>query len=155
MFTLKIYLLLAMSLSTNQQQQGIMLHIFSSGATFQPLDSADLIATQLGVKSMNQCAMTCLMNTECRTLNYDSSTLMCHLFGAWVYEGTSIQSTSHLAYMEQTPVLYSMYGQVCDTLFALNRFLSCVNGHWSCAVSQFLNGSICQSKNSLISTILE
>jgi hypothetical protein len=155
MFVLKICLLLAVSSCATQQQEGIVLHIFSIGATFQPLNSADLIETQSNVNSMNQCAMACLMNTECRTLEYSSSLRMCHLFGAWAYEGTILQSTSHLVYIEQTPALYFLYGQACDSLSAVDRFLSCMNGHWSCPWGQFLNGSVCQSKASLISTTLQ
>ena len=152
MLSLKmICLLLAMSFSTTQQQEGIILHIFSIEADFQPSNSADLIGTQSSVNSMNQCAMACLIHTECRTLEYSTSLHLCHLFSAWVYEGSIIQSTSHLAYIEQTPVLYFFYGQVCDSLFTVNRFLTCMNGHWSCPVGQFFNGSVCQSKTSLIS----
>jgi hypothetical protein len=154
MFIFYILLFFTLILSTNQQQIATLFQVSSFGIGFSPANSSDLISNQTDVRSMTRCVTACLINTECYTVGYDSSSFLCCLFAVWVYEGTIVQSaslpTSRIAYIEQKPILYHLYSQSCHALYAINRFLWCINGQWSCPTGQFYNGSICQSKIYLI-----
>jgi hypothetical protein len=154
MFIFYILFFPALILSTNQQQIAALFQVSLFGIEFSPVNSSDLISIQTGVHSVTRCVMACLINIECYTVGYDSSSFLCRLFAVWVYEGTIIQSaslpTSRIAYIEQKPILYFLYGQFCNASYAVNRFLWCINGQWHCPTGQFFNGSICRGKIKLI-----
>lgn len=156
MLILKVVLFLALSSSANLQHDGIMFHLSSFGMAFEPGNSSHRISIQSGISSMNRCAMACLIDTECLTVDYDSSSFLGRLFTTWAYEGTVIQSaalsTSNVGYIEKTLALYFLYGQSCNVSNATNRFLSCSFGRWSCPVRKYFNGSVCRSNIGLIFT---
>lgn len=145
-----IFVLQTIIFTTGEQQFKLLFHLSSFGLKFQSGNASDLISTQSNISSMNRCAMMCSSDERCQTLDYDSSSKVCRLFLSWANQSMFIASTSstvRVAFVKQTPDLYSLYQQPCIVQNDINRYLSCANNSlWTCKSGLFYDGSICTNQ---------
>jgi hypothetical protein len=122
--------------------------IYQPGFSFSPYRPSALLIVENDVSSLLYCIKLCLTDIDCLTVNFDHSTRTCVLYAAWIFEGNlslSLSSTSNVAYIDQTPVLYSSYLQPCVCFFnTINRYLRCINSSWVCPNKYFFNGNVCE-----------
>lgn len=122
------------------------------GSKFQPKDSIELLGTLSNTPSIMQCAINCNQNRQCRTFDYDQSSLICRLFegefstGSTLSDSISLRSTiGAIIYdVTVTPQLYTSYNQTCDQCSTdRNRYLECINNTCQCPVHTYWSGQMC------------
>ena len=99
-----------------QHQYKVLFHLSAFTLEFQSGNASDLISTQSNISCMNRCVMMCSSDERCQTLDYDSSSKVCRLFLSWANQTmlvVSTSSTARVAFVKQTPDLYSLYQQPC------------------------------------------
>ena len=146
-----IFVLQTIIFTTGQQQQlKLLFHLSSFGLRFQSGNVGDLISTQSNISSMNRCLMMCTSDERCQALDYDGSSKECRLFSSWANQSMLVASaslTTRVAFVKQTPDLYSLYQQPCINQNDINRYLSCANNSlWSCKSGLFYDGAICTNQ---------
>jgi hypothetical protein len=92
-------------------------------------------------------SLACNLNVQCRTLDYDSSSLVCRLFQSALNAGYIIAapSTSRIGYLEYFSIFFSGYHQPCSQCTE-NRYLTCLNSTCECLLYSFWNGSQCENQ---------
>lgn len=118
------------------------------GLKFVPYIAADFLEMQNHTDTPMYCAQLCLNNIRCRTVNVDPSLGQCVLYSSWIFEGSSLSTsspTAKIAYIAQKPIQYTSYLQPCVPYYnAINRYLQCVNSVWICPDKYFFNGFVCE-----------
>ena len=125
------------------------------GTRFQPRNPIELLATLSNVRSILPCAMRCNQNRQCRTFDYDSSSLVCRLFEGDISTGTvlnnSIPASSRIGsiYSNTPDALeqYSLYNKSCNQCgLGVNRYLQCSNNTCQCPINTYWNGRTCSNR---------
>ncbi len=155
---LELLIFLSVYLPSNQQQNFAFesyIQLTSFGTKFQPRNSIELLGTYSNIQSSLQCSMMCNQNRQCRTFDYDQSSLICRLFEGELSTGTILYNTTSLtsrigAIIYNTtivPGLYSSYNQTCDQCsISGNRYLQCLNGTCQCPIHTYWNSQICSNQ---------
>ncbi|CAF4069866.1 unnamed protein product [Adineta steineri] len=96
--------------------------------------------------------MLCNQNRQCRTFDYDRSSLVCRLFESEYSTGTILTNSSSLTSRigailyntTATSQFYSVYNQTCDQCSTgSNRYLQCINNTCQCPLYTYWNGQKC------------
>jgi hypothetical protein len=136
----------------------------SSGENFKPANSIELLET-CSVSSLLQCGygknehffnilkqimchpLACYVNVQCRTFDYDSSSLVCRLFEGALDTGhiVSAASTSRVGFLNYFPIFFTAFHQPCSQC-TQNRYLTCSNNTCQCPFHSFWNGSQCENQ---------
>jgi hypothetical protein len=99
--------------------------------------------------------MMCNQNRQCRTFDYDQSSMICRLFEGQLSTGTILYNATLLssrigAIIYNTTLaskLYSSYNQTCDQCSITgNRYLQCVNNTCQCPIHTYWNGQMCSNQ---------
>jgi hypothetical protein len=155
---LELIILLSVYLPSNQQQNlafQSFIQLTPFGTKFQPRNSIELLDTYTNIRSLLQCSMPCNQNRQCRTFDYDQSTLICRLFegefstGTILYNSTSLTSRIGAIIYNTTiiPDLYSSYNRTCNQCSTdENRYLQCINGTCQCPIHTYWNSQICSNQ---------
>ncbi|CAF1077798.1 unnamed protein product [Adineta steineri] len=134
---------------TLQQQYNLFqssIHLTQFGTTFQPPDPIELLNIFSSVSSLLRCSMLCNQNRQCRTFDYDLSSLVCRLFGSEYSTGTILTNASSLTSRigailyntTTTSQFYSAYNQTCDQCnTGDNRYLQCINNTCRCPLHTY------------------
>ena len=142
------------------------LHSFESsvklsalGTQFQPQNPIELLATLSNVRSMLRCVMQCNQNRQCRTFDYDRSSLICRLFEGDISTGTVVINSNASSSSPSSQIgsiqlstadaldQYSSYNQTCDRCgVGVNRYLECINRTCRCPVNTYWNERICSNQ---------
>ncbi|CAF0739986.1 unnamed protein product [Adineta steineri] len=140
---------------TLQQQYNLFqsyIHLTEFGTTFQPPDPIELLNIFSSVSSLLRCSMLCNQNCQCRTFDYDQSSLVCRLFESEYSTGTILTNSSSLTSRigailyntTATSQFYSAYNQTCDQCgTGENRYLQCINNTCQCPIYTYWNGQKC------------
>lgn len=154
----ELAILFSVYLLSNQQQNHIFqssLYLTPFGTQFQPSNSIELLGTFSNIRSILRCTMLCNQNRQCRTFDYDQSSLVCRLFegelvsGTIVYNSTPMTSRIGAINYNTTiiPTLYSAYNQTCDQCTdGGNRYLQCINNICQCPINTYWNGQMCANQ---------
>ena len=91
--------------------------------------------------------LACNLNVQCRTFDYDSSSLICRLFEGALNTGyiMPVPPTSRVGSLEYFPIFFSAYHQSCSQC-SENRYLTCSNNTCECPLHSFWNGSECENQ---------
>lgn len=92
-------------------------------------------------------SLECNLNIQCRTFDFDESTLACRLFEGAFETGSVINNslTSRVGFLRYFPHHYHAYNQSCS--MCLNdRYLICKNQSCTCPMNSFWNGTICENQ---------
>jgi hypothetical protein len=89
-------------------------------------------------------SLACYLNVQCRTFDYDSSSLVCRLFEGTLDTGyiVSAASTSCVGFLKYVPIFFTAFNQTCSQC-TKNRYLTCSNNTCQCPLHSFWNGSQC------------
>ena len=94
----------------------------------------------------------CNQDVQCRTYDYDSQSLVCHLFESAVETGSVVSSvslTSRVGAVYFWPKFFIAYGQQCSQC-TQNRYLICSstnnNNTCQCPIHTFWNGIQCENQ---------
>ena len=153
---LAILLLFFLPHVSNQQRSfESTIQLTAFGTQFQPRSAIEQLATFASIRSILRCAMQCNQNRQCRTFDYDSSSLDCRLFEGDISTGTvlnhSIPSSSRIGSIRlSTPDAleqYASHNQTCDRCgLGVNRYLQCTSDRCQCPVHTYWNGQICSNQ---------
>ncbi len=93
------------------------------------------------------CPLACYLNVQCRTFDYDSSSLICRLFEGALETGyiTPAAVTSFVGFLKQIPAFFTAFHQPCSQC-KNNRYLICSNNTCECPLHSFWNGSQCENQ---------
>ena len=151
-----LLLMLCFVIPASHQQQPHMfessIELTTFGTVFQPRNPIEWLGISTNVHSMVECAMQCNQNRQCRTFDYDQSSLVCRLFEGEFSTGTvlnnSTLSSSRVGSIvyDTTDTLqsYSAYNQNCDKCGnGINRYLQCINNSCQCPPNTYWNGQMC------------
>jgi hypothetical protein len=140
-----ILMMLFLVHSSLHQQQNIFfessINLIPFGTRFQLKNSIELLGTFSSIRSLLRCTMMCNQNRQCRTFDYDQSSLICRIFEGELSTGTILTNVTSLtsrigAIIYNTaivPQLYSSYNQKCDQCsVGGNRYLQCINNTCQC-----------------------
>ncbi|CAF0789528.1 unnamed protein product [Adineta steineri] len=128
------------------------IYLTQFGTRFQPHDPIELLYTSSSVSSLFRCSMLCNQNRQCRTFDYDQSSLVCRLFESEYSTGTILTNSSSftsrigaiLYNTTATSQFYSVYNQTCDHCSTgSNRYLQCINNTCQCPLNTYWNGQKC------------
>jgi hypothetical protein len=89
----------------------------------------------------------CNLNIQCRTFDYDSSSLICRLFEGALNTGYTVPaaSTSRIGSLAYTPVLFTTFNQPCSECLE-SRYLTCSNNTCQCPLHSFWDGNQCENQ---------
>jgi hypothetical protein len=92
-------------------------------------------------------ALACNINVQCRTYDYDSSSLVCRLFEGALDTGYIISAapTSRVGSLRYVPVYFTDYSHPCSQCIE-SRYLTCSNNTCQCPLHSFWNGSQCENQ---------
>jgi hypothetical protein len=154
---LLLMLFFVIPVSHQQQSQlfGSLIRLTEFGTAFQPRNPIEVLGTISNVRSLLQCAMQCNQNYQCRTFDYDESSLVCRQFEGELSTGTVLNNSTLLSSRigsilyntTDTLQLYSSYNQTCDHCgIAINRYLQCINNTCQCPPNTYWNGQMCSNQ---------
>jgi hypothetical protein len=154
---LLLVLFFIIPVSHQQQSQSFesSIQLTAFGTAFQPRNPIELLGTSSNVRSLLRCAMQCNQNRQCRTFDYDRSSLICHQFEGDISTGTILNSSVSLSSRigsiryNTTDALqqYSSYNQTCDQCgIGINRYLQCINNTCQCPTNTYWNGQMCSNQ---------
>ena len=88
--------------------------------------------------------LACYLNVQCRTFDYNSSSLDCRLFEGALETGHIVPAipTSNVGFLKNIPAFFTAFHQPCSKC-AKNRYLTCSNSTCECPLHSFWNGSQC------------
>lgn len=91
--------------------------------------------------------LACNLNVQCRTFDYDSSSLLCRLFGGAFSTGHVVPAvtTSRIGFVEYLPLIFKNFGQPCSQNLA-NRYMACLNNTFECPLHSYWSGSVCENQ---------
>ena len=154
----ELAILFSIYLLSNQQQNHIFqssLYLTPFGTQFQSSNAIELLGILPNIRSILRCTMMCNQNRQCRTFDYDQSSLICRLFEGELSSGTivynSIPITSRIGAINYNtaiiPTLYSAYNQTCDQCtVGGNRYLECINNRCQCPINTYWNSQMCANQ---------
>ena len=128
------------------------IELTAFGTAFQPRDVTELLETYSNIQRLVQCAVRCNQNRQCRTFDYDVSSLVCRLFEGDISTGTvlniSVPSPSRIASIRSntTKALqqYLSYNQSWEQCgMGINRYLQCNNNACQCPIHTYWTGRLC------------
>jgi hypothetical protein len=92
-------------------------------------------------------SLACNLNVQCRTFDYDSSSLVCRLFEGAFETGCSVpvSPTSRIGFLKYTPTLFTAFQQSCSQCIN-SRYLTCSNSTCQCPLHSFWNGNQCENQ---------
>ena len=143
--------------ASHQQQSQLFessIQLTAFGTAFQPRNPIELLGTLSNVRSLLQCAMQCNQNRQCRTFDYDGSSLVCRQFEGELSTGTVLNNSTLLSSRIGSIVyntsdalqLYASYNQTCDRCgVGINRYLQCINNTCQCPSNTYWNGQMCSN----------
>ena len=115
---------------------------------FVPYVPTDFLEMQNHTSTPMSCVKLCLNDIRCRTVTIDPTFRQCVLYSSWIFQGSSLSSsspTAKIAYIVQNPIQYTSYLQPCAPYYnSINRYLQCVNSVWICPDQYFFNGFVCE-----------
>ena len=154
-----LLLMLFFAIPASYQQQSQLfdssVRLTAFGTAFQPQNSIELLGTFSNVRSLLRCAMQCNQNRQCRTFDYDQSSLVCRQFEGDISIGTvlnnSISLSSRIGSVRcntsDALQQYSSYNQTCDRCgIGINRYLQCINKTCQCPLHTYWNGQMCSNQ---------
>ncbi|CAF4377798.1 unnamed protein product [Rotaria socialis] len=124
------------------------------GTKFQPSVQSSLLS-QCNAPSLLRCSSSCNLNRECRTFDYDSSSLLCRLFDDTINTSniTSSVQTQRIGSVTIPTSFSNNYGQPCSKCVE-DRYLACSDfGTCECPIEPVFdifwpfNGNTHDSKN--------
>ncbi len=91
--------------------------------------------------------LACNRNVQCRTFDYDSSSLACRLFEGALDTGSivSASTTSRVGSLQYFPIFFNAFQQPCSQCIE-SRYLTCLNNTCQCPLYSFWNGSQCENQ---------
>jgi hypothetical protein len=92
-------------------------------------------------------SLACNLNIQCRTLDYDSSSLVCRLFEGVLETGYSVSAapTSRVGSLKYISMFFTAFQQPCSQCVE-SRYLTCLNNTCQCPLHSFWNGSQCDNQ---------
>jgi hypothetical protein len=152
-------LMLFFVISASHQQQSQLfessIRLTAFGTAFQPRNPIEVLGIFSNVPSLLQCAIQCNQNRQCRTFDYDQSSLVCRQFEGEFLTGTVLNNSTLLSsrigsiLYDTTDTLqfYSSYNQTCDQCgIGINRYLQCINNTCQCPPNTYWNGQMCSNQ---------
>lgn len=122
------------------------------GTAFQPHHPIELLSNLSNIQSIFKCAMHCNRNRQCRTFDYDRSSLVCRLFEGEITTGlvlnVSIPFSSRVGSIQSDTILavaqYAPFNQPCNQCsIGVNRYLECKDNTCQCPQNTYWNGQLC------------
>ncbi|CAF4048940.1 unnamed protein product, partial [Adineta steineri] len=113
---------------------------------FQPANSIELLETQ-SVSSFMQCGYICNRNIQCRTFDYNSSSMICRIFEGALDTGSIVSAapTSRVGFIKYSSLYFIAINQPCTQCIE-SRYLTCLNNTCQCPAHSFYNGSQCENQ---------
>ena len=146
---LRAILFLAFSLTVTLGSFRSSMTLSNPGTTFVPNSPMETPLKVISVSSAIRCAQQCNDNPLCRTLIYDSASLVCRLYPSDLQEGNLTATTivtSRVGSIRFSPQFYTSYNQSCAQC-RTSRYLVCQNGLCQCpSPTTFWNGQMCQNQ---------
>jgi hypothetical protein len=142
------YLVLIILLDcVHSQNMGTLFTLSNIGMQFSLINPVQLLDT-ITSSSLIQCAFACIMFlSNCRTFQFDSSTLQCSLVEGDLTTGQIIPSTSSsksiVGTMNLIPEMFTSYGQLCSQCDD-NGLFTCINNTCQCSGHSYFDGFICK-----------
>jgi hypothetical protein len=92
-------------------------------------------------------SIACNLNVQCRTFDYDSSSLVCRLTEGALDTGNIIPAatTSRVGSLKYFPIFFTAFYQACSQCME-SRYLTCSNNTCQCPLHSFWNGSQCENQ---------
>ncbi|CAF4990846.1 unnamed protein product, partial [Rotaria socialis] len=118
------------------------------GTKFQPSVQSSLLS-QCNAPSLLRCSSSCNLNRECRTFDYDSSSLLCRLFDDTINTSniTSSVQTQRIGSVTIPTSFSNNYGQPCSKCVE-DRYLACSDfGTCECPIGSCWDGAQCDKRN--------
>ncbi|CAF3171388.1 unnamed protein product [Rotaria socialis] len=118
------------------------------GTKFQPSVQSSLLS-QSNAPSLLRCSSSCNLNRQCRTFDYDSSSLLCRLFDGTLNTSniTSSVQTQRIGSVTIPTSFFNNYGQPCSKCVE-DRYLTCSGfGTCECPIGSCWNGAQCDKRN--------
>ena len=157
--TKHLLLMLFFAVPVSHQQQSQLfkssIRLTTIGTAFQPRNPVELLGTFSNVRSLLRCSMQCNQNRQCRTFDYDRSSLVCRQYEGEFSTGTVLNDSipfssrigSILYNTTDTLQLYSSYNHTCDQCgIGMNRYLQCTNNTCQCPPDTYSNGQMCSNQ---------
>ncbi|CAM4775294.1 unnamed protein product [Rotaria magnacalcarata] len=135
-------------LFTKATPLNVLLMLGEWGTKFQPTDPSSLLS-QSNAKSLLRCSASCNLNRQCRTFDYDSSSLLCRLFNDDLSTSNLVSSvqTQRIGSVTVPTRAFNNYGQPCSKCVA-DRYLTCSSfGTCECPLGSCWNGAQCDKRN--------
>jgi len=131
----------------HSQNMGALFTLSNKGMQFLLMNPVQLLDTITSL-SLTQCAFACIMLLRnCRTFEFDSSTLQCRLVEGDLTTGQIIPSTSSsysiVGTINLIPELFADYGQPCSQCND-SPYFTCINNTCQCAGHSYFDGFICK-----------
>ena len=152
----RLLLTLWIIISTSQQQHPYLfestVQLTTFGTLFQPRHPVESLGSFSNIQSLFKCVMRCNQNRQCRTFDYDRSSLVCRLFEGDMATGTVVNNATLISsrigsIRLNTPDVvqqYSSYNQTCNRCdVGKNRYLECDGQVCRCPIHTYWNGVMC------------
>jgi hypothetical protein len=136
---------LCLVLAANALEPAIFT-LSTMGNQFEAANSVELLATLSNTRIVGNCAMSCYLNIQCRTFDFNSNSQECRLFEGSVDTGTLLSTSSPtvVGWINIDSSVYNLYNASSDECLN-NQFLysDTLSGLCECPINTFWNGSMC------------